>query len=170
VALLTFTKRYNRPEHSFMAQCVFSLETGETLNPNIFVVKDLEREFCLAEEIPPRLILGPATDVGGAEEGGESSSSGGSGSSSGGASCWSRVLVAIASLEDLLFKATVPTALGMLYLSDSAVILCQSRNRLEDDLERIAADVKIITKLQRREYSTLEVVTVEDVVLPNLVH
>lgn len=97
-----------------------------------------------------------------------SSSSAGSGSSASASACVTQRLIAIASPTDLRLKRTAPDVRGGLYLTDQVTILCRSRRQLEQDVDRIIADVKVLMKLQRQNYDSFEIQVIEDVPLPNV--
>lgn len=171
MATLRITKRYNLPEHSFMGIAELIPNPSETgLNPNIFVVKDTLTDYCPSTGGQSSSSATSSSSTSSSSAG--TSSSGSSTSSSSGSaypSCLTQTLIAIASLLDLELKALEPATPGGLYLTDSVTILCRSQRRLEEDLDRIIADVRLIMKLQRKigTIESFKVEVIEDVALPS---
>jgi hypothetical protein len=148
---LEIQKIYNLPRHSFL----LLLCVSETIDPCVFVVKDLgdrpeeESSSSGSEDsdsvpIPPTYTLPE-----------ESSSSSEEGSSSGdeeeGEELCAvdpfKALVAISSLEDMLYAPKGPVERGTLYRSSVVSMLFKSKEALEQTLEEVISDLRILAVL-----------------------
>jgi hypothetical protein len=154
---LLLVKKYNRVEYSYMG--VFKLTVrGETVDPNVFVVKDREQ---------------PASSLDGSSGVPFASSS-----SSGGAEHFTsedleyqvtkyRTLVSVASLADLAALPTVSPGVDQLYRTFTFTVLCRSYAELEQFIQEVLEDLRTIARLQRADYQDFEVAVLQDAELAN---
>jgi hypothetical protein len=73
-----------------------------------------------------------------------------------------RALVAVASLEDMLYCPKGSTELGALYRASSVSLLFKSKEALEQTLEEIIADLRVLQVLLRIPVITFETKNLSD--------
>lgn len=160
---LEIQKIYNLPRHSFLLLlCVTDLD-----DPCVFVVKDLAGSVTL-EEGSSGSLEEPSEISVGFPEGETSSSSDGSISVEEDEEVSTcvvdphRALVAIASLEDMLYAPKGPSDPGELYRASVVSMLFKSKEALEQTLEEIIADLRILAVLLDIPVISFEERTFED--------